>query len=177
MTLFQKIKNIVTAVFMILFALLLMILGEDAYLIILDILIFALILNAIRKLWFYFTMARYMTGGRAVLYRGILYFDLGLYAYTLNDVSSDYIMIYLSALLGFSGIVDVLNALDARKIHGPWKLRMIRGAGTIFFAAFALISLRSPYTVVMIYSISLIYNAVMRICNVMKPQEIVMIQQ
>ncbi len=176
MTTLQRIGNYLSAIFMILAAVLFIVNWETSYLNILSILIIALNLRAFQMLWYYFSLARYMTGGRQILYRGLLYFDLGLFAFSLKNIPSVYVLIYLSALLGFSGFADVLGALDAKKIHGKWKLKLARGIGTILLMIAAFVFIDSQYSVVIIYSISLIYNAVMRIANVLRPQEVVVIQ-
>lgn len=147
-----------------------------AYAIVLTILSVALLVQGIRMIIFYFTMAKHMTGGRFILYRGILLTDLGLFTMSLQNVPVTYIMVYLIGLLAFSGAVDVFGAVDARKIHAHWKMRFIRGAVTIIFAVYALLNLNTPKYCVYIYSASLFYNALMYLISAFRRTELIMIQ-
>ncbi len=203
MTLWQKIRTILIAVFLVLLGVFLIaaarfdysvfadIEGLDPslaelfrsgelnvlpYLIILLILSVVLLFSGIRMILFYFTMARHMNGGRSILYQGILFFDLGVLSMSLRAVPPTYIMAYLIGLLGFSGAVDVYRAWDARQIGGHWKLKLLRGTVTIAFAIYAFINLRTPTYCVYIFSATLFYNALMRIISVFRRSEIITIQ-
>lgn len=203
MTLWQKIKNILAAIVLIGLAALLIaanrfdfsviadIEGLDAetaalirtldfslvpYMIVLTILSLVLFFYGLRMIFFYFTMARHMTGGRSMLYRGVLYTDLAIMCLSIQSVPVTYIMAYLIGLLAFSGAVDVYGAFEAKRIHGYWKLKLIRGVVTLAFAIYAFLNLNTPEYCVYIYSASLIYNALMRIASVFRNNRIITIQ-
>lgn len=203
MTLWQKIRNILAAIGLILLGTILIyanrfdysiftrIEGLDAqtteflrtfdfhnipYYIVLVVLSFALLFHGLHLIIFYFTMARHMNGGRSMLYRGVLFVDLAVMTFSIQSIPTTYIMAYLIGLLAFSGAIDVFGAFDARKIHGHWKLKMIRGVVTIAFAIYAFMNLNTPEYCVYIYSASLFYNALMRIISVFRHTDIVTIQ-
>ena len=203
MTLWQRIKNILAALMLVLLGLLLIaanifdytslanIPGMDpeiaaeiqatdfstvGYSTVLLILSIILLAYGIRMILFYFTMARHMNGGRSMLYRGILFTDLALLTFSLQDVPVVYIMAYLIGLLGFSGAVDIFRAFDARKIHARWKGRLIRGIITLAFAIYAFLNLNTPQFCVYIYSASLFYNALMRLGSAFRRTELITIQ-
>jgi uncharacterized membrane protein HdeD (DUF308 family) len=203
MTLWQKIRNILAALGLILlgavliyanrfdYSVFIKLEGLDAetaeflktfdfhnipYYIVLIVLSYALLFHGLHLIIFYFTMARHMNGGRSMLYRGVLFIDLAILTFSIQSVPVTYIMGYLIGLLAFSGAIDVFGALDARKIHGHWKLKMIRGLVTIAFAIYAFMNLNTPEYCVYIYSASLFYNALMRIISVFRHNDIVTIQ-
>jgi hypothetical protein len=76
MTKWQKFTNILTAILMALFALLILLIGESAYLLVILALAIVLVVYSVRMLIYYFKMARYMVGGKEILIRGILFLDL-----------------------------------------------------------------------------------------------------
>jgi uncharacterized membrane protein HdeD (DUF308 family) len=147
--------------------------GYSTVLLILSIILLA---YGIRMILFYFTMARHMNGGRYMLYRGILFTDLALLTFSLQDVPVIYIMTYLIGLLGFSGAVDIFRAFDARKIQARWKGKLIRGVITLAFAIYAFLNLNTPQYCVFIYSASLFYNALMRLASAFRRTELITIQ-
>ena len=60
MTIWKKIENIISAVSMILIGIALLVFGEKAYMAIIGVFSLSLEIRGIRKLWYYFSMARYM---------------------------------------------------------------------------------------------------------------------
>jgi uncharacterized membrane protein HdeD (DUF308 family) len=203
MTIWQRIKNILTALMLIGLALVLAFANtfnfnaladipeldpETAefirtadfnmisYQIVLLILSVILLAYGIRQIHFYFSMARYMNGGRSSLYRGILFLDLALISFSFQSVPVTYIMAYLIGLMAFSGAIDVFGALDARKIHGHWKLKLLRGIVSIAFAFHAFLHLSTPRHCVYIYCLSLLYNALMHIISAFRRNDMIAIQ-
>ena len=176
MTLWQRISRVLTALLIIAAAVLLLFLGEEGYMIVITILSFYLLIYTMRMLVFYFRMARYMVGGRQMLYRGILLFDLALFALSLSSVPTIYVMIYLIGMMIFSGVVDVMNAMSSKKLKGRWKLRMFRGVVSVFFGFLCLFTMNTPKMAVLIYSVSLIYNGIMRLISAFRPTAVIAIQ-
>lgn len=165
MTIWQKITQITIAVVMIALGVLLIVFGEDAYKAVIGLYSLALELMGIRMLVFYFRMARFMVGGRNILYRGILAFDFGVFAGSLVRVPQIYVLLFLSGTLAFSGLVDILRANESRGIAGAWKLKTFQGAMEILIALICIIFMRTSTLVVYVFSVGLIFSALMRIIN------------
>ena len=177
MTIWQRIRNIISALFLILLGLLIILFGADAYDLVLLAYSVVLLFYGIRCLNYYLGMSRYMTGGRSMLYRSIIFIDLGLFALSLTvDVPVTVVLIYLTGILAFSGLVDIFRAFEARKIQGHWKLRLLSGIVTVLFAAAALIYMRTPADVALIYGLSLFYNAFTRLINAFRRTQLIIIQ-
>ncbi len=191
MTQWQKLKNILTAVLEILFAGLILFLsdrdfshlnfpgaekltrGVVSYYLILVVFVIVMLIYGIRLIIFYFTMARFMTGGRGMLYRGVLYTDLALYTMTLNNVPVNYIMIYLIAILVIAGAISLFQAFDIMKLGGFWQFKMVQGIVTISLAVYGFTHLRQPMVLSYIFAITLVHDAIMRIVSVFTTTQIV----
>ncbi len=176
MTNWQKFSNVLAAFLMILFGLLILFIGEEAYLFVILAFAFLLFIYSIRMLVYYFQMARYMVGGKEILYRGILFLDLSLFIFTLSTIPSTYVMLYMVGMLAFSGAVDIMNAMDLRRLQGHWILQFIRGTVCVVGAVLCIVMMNTPKMVVTIFCFMLFYNAVMRIINAVRPTEIIAIQ-
>ena len=153
---------------------LLIIFPKPGKMIITSILGISLTIYGIRLLIYYFTMAKHMVGGRAMFYQGVIVLDLGLFTGSLGDIPLLYIVLYLAAIHGFSGVIDVLRALEAKRFEaGSWKLNMTQGAINIILALLCLVFLSSTRIAVTIYGIGLMYSAVMRIITALRRSAIV----
>ncbi len=175
MTVWRRIRGVLAGILLILVALLLLVSGGQAYGLVLSIYALMLELAGLRRLVFYFKMARFMVGGKSILYRGILLLDLGVFAGSMVNLPRIYVLLYICGTLAFSGIVDVLRALESRQFGSPWKLKVSKGALSIFAALHALIFLRSLDTVVYLFCVALMYSAAVRIISALRPSPVLTI--
>ena len=176
MTFGGKVKEILASFWLILISILLFALGESAYQILILFYSVMMGLYGLRLLVYYFAMARYMVGGKAMLYRGILFFDFSTFAATLVRLPHVYILLYLAGTLAFSGIVDVLRALEARKIQGAWKLKISQGLICILTAGISIVFWHSPEMVVYNFAIGLVYSAIVRVINAFRSAPVIVVQ-
>lgn len=176
MTRWQKIRGVCAGIIMLVMGTLLTGVGGEMYGVILLVYSCGLVLFGIRMLFYYFTMARYMTGGILFLYLGIFFTDLGVFAFSLSSVPRVYIMMYLAGSMALAGVIDVLRGLDGKRIGGRWKLRTLRGIISVLSAVICLFYTNTPDMAVMIYSAGLVNNGVIRIVNCFVPSEIITIQ-
>ncbi|MBO4902045.1 MAG: DUF308 domain-containing protein [Lachnospiraceae bacterium] len=131
----------------------------------------------IGSLWFYFTMARQMVGGRVSLYKGIILFEMGAIALALTDVSHYYILLYLIILHAFQGLVRTLRALESRRIGAEsYKLKLTHGLLDFCLAILCIIFIRQQTTAVLIYASGLFYSAVFRIVSALRKRSFIYIQ-
>ena len=102
----QRIKCVVWALMMVLFGVILIFFPDEGLMVVATIFGVLLIIAGIRALGYYFQMARYMVGGRVVLFRGIILLDLGAFTMTLTDIPRMSLVLYLlgSHALAFCGI-------------------------------------------------------------------------
>ena len=175
MTSLQRIRKVLKGLLMLLGAAFLLLIPDKGYLIIGLILSVVLILDGIRSLWFYFTMARNMVGGKMILFRGIIGLDLGVFAYTLKEIPPVYILLYLLIANLFSGVVDVLRAMEAKRMESRWRLSFVTGAFNILLAVACGFCFRDPTVLTYVYSAGLVTSALLCIAQAFRKTAIVYI--
>lgn len=141
-----------------------MFMPEDTYELIAFILCVSLLLYGLKTIIYYFTMARFMVGGRLVLYRGVIIFDLGFFLATIMDVPKIYVMGYLFIIHAFYGMIDILKTTESLHYRAKsWKLSCIQGVGNLVLSITCLVNIRSLKAATFIYAIGLIYSGIMHI--------------
>ncbi len=180
MSYFQRFKGIVTGILIFLFALLLFAFPEEGKYAIAAIISLSLFIYGFKQLWFYFTMARHMVGGKMTLLQAIIILDFAMLTITMTTADDYIILIYLLEVYAFSGLIDILRAFEAKKLSAPhWKFKFINGVimivltAVLFFFGF----FRGKIELLVYgYSLSLAYSAVMRIIISLRRTAIVYIQ-
>ena len=177
MSKFQRINSFVIGVLMILFCVLLVLDPKNNYIFIVAALAIVMMVGAIKMLWYYFTTAKLMVGGRKILYQGIIYLDLALFTWSLNNVPMIYVILYLVAMNAFAGIVDMGLAINAKKANAPsWKLKFSAGVVELGMAILCLIFIRSTNIVVWVFAIGVAYSGLVKIIDAFRKTEVVYIQ-
>ena len=161
---------------MILFCVILVMDPKNNYVFIVAALAVAMMVGAIRQLWYYFSTAKLMVGGRRILYHGIIDLDLAIFTWSMNDVPMIYVMLYLIGMNAFAGIVDLGLALNARQTKSPWKLRFSAGVVELGMAILCLVFIRSTSIVVWVFSIGVTYAGIVRIVDAFRKTDLVYIQ-
>ena len=176
MTKWQRIKSVFIGILMIFIGVLMVFMGAEACSLIMIILSLSLTISGLKMLIYYFTMARHMVGGDQILIRGMIIFDIGAIAEKLTNISQIYIMGYLLAIHAFSGFVEILRAVEAKRLDSPgWKLKFSTGIVNIILAVICIVFLRSTSIAVYFYSAGLIYSAIIRIISAFRKTAVVFI--
>ena len=136
--------------------------------------------RGIKKLGNYFSLARYTVGGRMTLYSGMLYLELGIFTNALRSNPLIYILLYLMAAHAFSGVVDILRGIEAKRLKTPsWKYTIMYGTTNVLIAGVLLATWIFGWHVSLAmyaYGAGLIYSGCIRIGNAFRKQAIVYIQ-
>ena len=176
MTTFQRIRSVLAGLLMILLALLLFLDPEDNFALVAVILSLSLSFRGLRTLFFYFTMARHMVGGKAMLYVGIIILDAGLLTSSMLNTSQLYVMLYLLGIHAFSGAIDILRGLESKRLAaGSWHLKVAHGVVNIAIAVISVIFIRSPATLAYLYALGLFSSALIRIVTAFRKTAVVYI--
>lgn len=179
MSRFQRVKSIVFAMIMLLFAFLVLMLSEDDYDIIAAIIGIGMTLYGIRQMIYYFLMARHMVGGKIVMCKAIIILDLSLVTFSLTGMSAYTILFYLLGISVFSGVIGILRAFEAKKNGASfWKRKFLTGLIMVLFGVIMTVfSLIFDDKSILLYGfvISLIYFAVVRIVTACRKTSIVYI--
>ncbi len=172
----KRIENLIIAFFMIISGIIMIYDAESGYIFVVSILSLSLAVYSIKTLIYYFSMARYMVGGKRMLYTGVILLEFAIFTMSLTDVPRFYIILYLAGCHIFSGIVYILRALEAKRLMASiWKYNMLFGMGNILIAIACFVFSRSAGTIPVIYGAGLIYSAVLRIIQAFKKTAIVYI--
>jgi len=171
-----RIKNFIFGIVMLLCAVTLLYDHTLGYKIIIAILSLSFLIYGIRRLYYYLTMARYMVGGMAVLIKAVIILNLAFFVLKMSDIPKIYIMVYLVAGLMFTGVVDILRALEAKK-HGStkWKLKFSQGILTMLISVTALFFIESSSIIIYIFCIGLISSAITRLTEAFRKTAIIYI--
>jgi len=172
----RRIGYVLTGLIMVIFGTAMAIMPSEVYGVIILSLGLTLMLSGIRSLVYYFTMAKHMVGGLAVLYRGVIVFDIGLFTLSLVDVPLIFIMLYLARLHGFSGFIDIMRAIESKKMNASWKLNISHGIINVLIALLCLVFLKTVWVATLCYSLGLIYSGIIRIIQAFRRTTVVYIQ-
>lgn len=173
----QRIINIIEALVLITVAFVLITLPEMGYDAVILVLGMGFVIKGVVALWNHFTLSTHMVGSRRAFYSGILILDLGLFTICLGSVPQFYVMLYLCGLYVFSGVIDILSALDQKKMGSQhYKVKMFQGLINILIGALCVIFIKSEDMIIFIYAGGLAYNGVIRLYNAFRRNEVVYIQ-
>lgn len=150
---------------------------QSGYMFVVLVLAVVLIVLGIKRLFYYFTMARFMVDGKESLYKGALLLDFGALTGSLSDVPQFYVLAYLIAIHAFAGLVEILRAREARSQGAKsWRFKMIHGIIDLVMAVICIMFINEESIAVLIYSIGIIYSAVLKITIAFRKTKFVYIQ-
>ena len=176
---FQRIRDILFSVLILLFAAAIMLVPDESYESVAAIVGLLLLVYGFRLLMYYFRMARHMVDGKTILYEAIIVLDLALFTGSLATMDSFIILFYLFGIYAFAGFIGVLRAFESKRIGGAWKSKLITGIVSVSFALVMLVAgvvLGNKNILVYGFSLSLVYTAAARAVNALKKTAIVYIQ-
>ncbi len=176
---FQRLKGVFAGILILIFAIVIMLVPEEGYDSVASVISILLLLYGFRLLWYYFSMARHMVGGKSTLYQAVIILDLALFTGSIASMNSFIILVYLLGVFAFSGMINVLRAFEARRVGGSWKSKLFTGCIGVLFALLSLILgmiLGDRSILVYGFSISLIYAGMVRIINAFRKTAIAYFQ-
>ncbi len=125
-----------------------------------------LLFSGLRSLYYYFSMARHMVGGKAILFTGIITLDFGVFTFSLTSLPRIYLILYLLAVHAIAGIVDILRGLESKRLSAPsWRWSIFRGSVNLTAAIMCVGFLRHPFILIRLYSLGLIYSSLLTMVN------------
>ncbi len=173
----KRVWNVISGIVVILFAMFAILIPEIAFIFIGFIAAALLLIRGVRYIIYYLTMAQHMVGGKIIMFYGVFLFDLGFFAMTIFSEAKAVILIYLTAGHAISGGIDMIRSIRNRKDgYSSWRTDMIQGIGNILIAVICVIFVNSIDILVYVYSLGLIYLAIIRIVRAFRRSAIVYIQ-
>ena len=178
MTSFQRVKKFLAGLGMLLCSVILIFEPVNGYYLIAVFLSVSFLMLGIKFLVYYVTMARNMVGGKSILYQALILIDLGVFTVTAMTIPKFFLICHLLISYAFSGLVDLLKAIEDRKLHATsWRMSFVRGLGNLLTAAAAFTCLLNDSTelVTYIYCVGLAYSATMQMAYACRKTAIVYI--
>lgn len=177
MSRFQRVRAALEGICMLIGVAILLLAPEGSTLVIMLVLAISLVLRGISELIHYFTMARFMVGGKLILFIGCAFFDLGIFTVSFADESSLLVILYLLGFHAFAGLVNILRAIEAKRYKsGVWVLNAAQGAVSILIALASFLFAGNEVVLVYLYCAGLSYNACLRIATAFRKTQAVYIQ-
>ncbi len=177
MTKLQRIKNIIYGLILLASGMILLFVPDDAFVFLLLLLSTTLLISGLNTLVYYFTMARFMVDGKMMLYKGIIIFDFGVLTASLVDVPRQFVLVYLIGVHAFSGLVELLRAMEARRYGGKnWRLKMGHGFVNVITCIICIIFLNNTNTVVIVYALGILYSGALTLVSAFRRTAFVYIQ-
>lgn len=177
MSTFQRIRIFIFGLAQIAVAVIMGYYSDKAFPYVVTILAFALFVWGIKHLHYYFTMARFMVDGRIILVLGVILLDLGIVSASLIDVPKIYIIIYLASIHAFSALVEVLRALESRRLGAKsWRLKLVQGIVELLMVVSCFVFIKNIAIVAIIYGLGLAYSGVMNAISAFRKNTLVFIQ-
>ena len=180
MTKIQRVQKILSGLLMLACSILLIAEPELGLYVVALILGVSMLLSGLRSLFFYFTMARHMVGGKATLYQGIIILDLAVFTLSMVDDPHFFIMLYLLVIHAFSGVMEILHALEAKRYGASaWRRSLAAGVVNLLVAVGAVVAvvfLHSTADLVFLYAACLFYSACVQFVSAFQKTAIVYIQ-
>lgn len=175
MTKRQKLKNIMLAILDVVFGIIMTAFPYFGYQMVMMILSVTLMIYGLKQILFYFTMARHMVGGKRILYNGMIIFDLGAFTVALADIPRFYIMIYLMGGIIFTGAIEILRAMEKKKLGAGYKFKLVQGIVCILIGILGVIFSKNTDYIVYFYCLGMLYSAYIRIAEVFRKDNIRMV--
>ena len=173
----NRIANFVAGIAIIICCILVAIYPDDGYKVAMLFIFIALFISGIREIVYYVKMARYMNGGRIVLYKGMIFAELGMVTLFMANIPEEYVFLYLLGCIIFSGLVDILRAREMKAYEAPsWKVKMAIGVISVVLALVCLFFLRSSEAFVYAFALCFVPSGLARISSAFKKSEIIYIQ-
>ena len=176
MTLAQRAAKVFHALLGVLGAVVMLSLDEG-FLLVSLLISLSLILLGLRRILFYFTMARHMVNGRSVLYFGVIMLDFGIFTLSTLQDRAMFIVLYLFSTNAFSGLMGLLRAREAKRLGSPvWRRSLAGGLVSLALAAAAVyvgVFRADMLELTLLYAAGMLYTAAGQMASAFRKTAIV----
>ena len=177
MSKFNRIKNIVIGIVIIIVSIFMFIFPGIGYYMATVILGVVLLIDGIKQLVYFFSMGIHMVGGKMILYRALITMDLSFFILSIKGIGQRYMMAYFVIYYFFAGIITIFRAYESRKVEAAfWKWKMITGIIKVAISIMCIINNNSEDIMLYLMCFGLIVSAITRIGKALKKTAIIYIQ-
>lgn len=130
------------------------------------ILSISLFFTGIHYLYYYFSMARNMVGGRYVLFAAVFILDFAMFTAALSDFPRLYVVLYLLGYHAFTGLVNILRGLEAKRYRSAdYRRNILAGSFDFLIALGCIIFIKRRRMLIFAYCLTLVWSAFIRIIS------------
>ena len=172
----RRAGNIILSLLMIVCSILLFLDSEDAPMVVAVALGIVLLISGLRKLMYYFMMARHMVGGLLILFIAIITVDIGGFAILLTDEPRLSLALYIVGYNSFTAIIGIVRVVESKMIDSHWKASLLHSIINLALAVACLVFINSDQILIGIFCIGFLYAAFTRLVRAIRPTEIIYIQ-
>ncbi|MGN0167646.1 MAG: DUF308 domain-containing protein [Acetatifactor sp.] len=177
MSKFDRIKNIIIGIAVIVISVYMLAVPSTGYYMATLILGVVLLINGIKQFIYFFSMGIHMIGGKMILYRALITMDLSFFILSIGGIGPRYMMVYFIIYYLFAGIIIIFRAYESRKAEaGFWKWKLMLGIVKVTVAIMCIIYNNSEDVMLYLLCFGLIISAVARIGVALKKTAIIYIQ-
>ncbi len=135
-----------------------------------------ILFHAIKNLIYYFTMARLMVGGKTILYRGILFLDLGLFTLIIFAMPDLYLKIIMGSFALFYGVIVILRANEQKKHESNYIFKLVEGIIYLVASIFVFVSIALTSLTFIIFGVVFALYGIIAIYKTFKRSSVTFIQ-
>ena len=93
-----------------------------------------------------------------------------------GDIPQLYVVLYLLSVHAVTGVLDILRAVEGKRMQSAWKMNMAIGLANLIVAIGCIFCVKSIRMVVYVYAAGLSYAAILRLVSAFRRSAIVYIQ-
>ncbi len=164
---------------LIVLSLLLFLAPEDGLGLVIVLIGIPLLARGVGAVFYYFRMARYMVGGKLVLYRGIIFLDLGILTLSISASQDIIILLGVAGANVFAGAIAMARSFEAKKIGSRrWIPRGVYGLVMLASAVAVNVTVLYQHQItiaVYVFAAGLVYTAMQRFSRAFRRSAIVYI--
>ena len=172
MSFVRRLLSSITGIVLIVVSITALIMGRDGLFLAEMILWIYFLCWALKAIFQYIFLARFMVDGRQILISGLL--RLGLAALTAGIIflPSEFMMLYMIVVIGASSVLSLFRAFDIRNAAADhWKSPMIVGVIGIVLCIIALVRIDDVEFCVLLLSITLLIDGVSNIITAFRSEK------
>ncbi len=173
MSSFQRIENFLIGLVMLFCGGYMMFFPKEGYKVAALFLSIALVGKGLSYLFYFFSMARHMVGGKLIFFLGLILLDFGLFTLSLSDIPRVYVISYLLIMHAFSGIIELLRGVESKQMDSStWFLYIFHGLVNIGIVVFCMFFVKSTRVLGFVYGIGLFYSAIIRMVSSFRQSQV-----
>ena len=172
----RRIGSIFLSLVMIAFGVLLLCSPNEGLVIVALGLALWLLASGVRKLVYFFTMARHMVGGLSMLFIAVIMIDISGFVFLFIGEPKLSIVVFLVGYNAYMALTGLVHVVESKLLESRWAASLFHSIVNLVLAVASIVFFNSDEVVIAIFCIWLFYAAGVRLVSAIRPTEIIYIQ-